>query len=115
MAFKAGQTFSSRRRIKQRLEFERALQANCLNNKWFSIYLRANELGFSRLGIIVSKRTIPKAVARNFAKRMIRETFRCNFSANCSLDIVVRAKRQCNPESSVEGKLALIDLFRSVP
>lgn len=62
---------------------------------------------------MVSKRMMPKAVARNFAKRMIREAFRCNFSVDYSLDVIVRAKRQFKPETSVEGRLALIHLFQS--
>lgn len=111
---KTGHTLPICRRIKKRAEFKQALHADCLTNKWFSVYLRKNEYGFSRLGIIVSKKAMPKAIARNFAKRMIREVFRCNFLVDYPLDVIVRAKRQFKLETSSEGRLALIHLFQSV-
>ena len=106
-----GNTLPPDRRIRQRTEFEQAFRADRLTNKWFMLYARKNESGFARLGLVVSKKTIPKAVARNFAKRLVREVFRCNFSAETALDIVVRAKRQINPENSAEGRQALMQLF----
>ena len=56
---------------------------------------------------------MPKAVARNFTKRMIREVFRCKFSVDYALDVIVRARRQFKPEASAEGRLALVHLFQS--
>ncbi len=114
MQFNTKQTLSSYRRLKQPIEFELALRADCLTNKWFTVYIRKNEDGYSRLGIIASKRSMPKAVSRNFAKRMIRNIFRLNFSVEYSVDVVVRAKRQFNSETSAEGRLALLQLFQSV-
>lgn len=51
--------------------------------------VRTNNLGASRLGLIVAKRVLRRAVDRNRAKRVIRESFRkrCDLPA---LDIVVR-------------------------
>ena len=108
------QTLSVCRRIRQRTEFEQAFRAECLTNKWFAIYVRKNESGFARLGIVASKRTAPKAVLRNLAKRLIREEFRRRFSAECAMDVVVRAKRQISPDNSAEGRLALVQLFQAV-
>ena len=90
------------------------LCAKCLTNKWFAIYAQKNEGGNARLGVIASKRIMPHAVSRNFAKRLIREVFRCSFSANRALDIVVRVRRQLNPETSKEGRLALTQLLQAV-
>ena len=90
------------------------LCAKCLTNKWFAIYVQKNEGGIARLGVIASKKIMPKAVSRNFAKRLIREVFRCSFSANNTLDVVVRAKRQLSPETSKEGRLALAQLLQAV-
>ncbi len=110
----AKHTLPACRRIKQPIEFELALRADSLSNKWFTVYIRENESGYSRLGVIASKRSMPKAVSRNFAKRMIRNIFRLNFSVAYSVDIVVRAKRQFKSETSAEGRLALLQLFQSV-
>ncbi len=78
------------------------------------VYVRNNESGFARLGMVVSKKTIPKAVARNFAKRLVREVFRCNFPSGQALDVVVRAKRQLDSENSAEGRQALVQLLQAM-
>ena len=110
---KTGHTLPARRRMKQRAEFEQALTASCLSNKWFAVYQRKNDCGFARLGIIASKRTMPKAVSRNLAKRMIRETFRLNFTCDESYDVLVRAKRLIQPSVSAESRLALLQLLQT--
>ena len=113
MLSNARRTLPSCRRIRQRTDFEQAFSAHCLSNKWFAVYVRKNERGFSRLGMVASKRIMPKAVSRNFAKRLIRDIFRCCFSAEYALDVVVRAKRQLRPETSIEGRLALVQLLQA--
>jgi len=78
------------------------------------IYVRENESGVARLGMVVSKKTMPKAVARNFAKRLVREVFRRNFPSEHALDVVVRARRQINPENAAEGRQALTQLLQAM-
>lgn len=115
LPFKEGEkTLPIGRRIRQRTEFEQAFRAERLTNKWFMVYVRKNESGCSRLGLVVSKKTIPKSVARNFAKRLVREIFRCNFQTELAFDIVVRARRQISAENSAEGRQALAQLFQAV-
>lgn len=48
----------------------------------------ANDLGFARLGMAVSKKNLPKAVDRNRVKRIIRESFR-NSLYDIGVDVVV--------------------------
>ena len=50
---------------------------------------RPNALGVARLGIVVGKRVIKRAVGRNRAKRIIRESFRLTAGLP-AMDIVVR-------------------------
>jgi len=114
LPFETKQTLPAHRRIRQRAEFEQAFHANQLTNKWFVVYVRKNESGFSRLGIVASKRTMPKAVSRNLAKRLIRETFRYGFQSRCALDVVVRARRRISPKNLAEGRLALVQLLQAV-
>ncbi len=52
-----------------------------------------NELGYSRLGLVMAKKNIRLAVQRNRIKRQIRESFRTNDIGRGSLDIVVLARR----------------------
>ena len=108
-----GQSFPSCRRIKKRLDFEQVLRTAALSNKWFSVYIRKNEYGFARLGVIASKRIMPTAIARNFAKRMIREGFRCSVNVDYAVDVVVRAKREIKPHTT-EERSALVDLLQSL-
>ena len=51
--------------------------------------VRTNDLGASRLGLIVAKKVLRHAVDRNRAKRVIRESFRRRRGLP-ALDIVVR-------------------------
>ena len=110
----SSRSFPPARRIRQRTEFELAFRANRLTNKWFVVYARKNDNGFARLGLVVSKKTIPKAVARNFVKRLVREVFRRTFDVSHSFDIVVRARKQIYPENSAEGRQALKQILLAV-
>jgi ribonuclease P protein component len=56
------------------------------------IFFRQNDLGFSRLGLVVPKRVLSRAVDRNRAKRVIRELFRLHRHELGNLDVVVRVK-----------------------
>lgn len=69
--------------------FDRVIQAENIANKYFKIFFLLNNKQNGRLGIISSKRILPRAVDRNRAKRLIRETFRQHsIKARCC-DVVV--------------------------
>lgn len=104
-------SFPSRCRIRQRKDFEQALRGKYLINKWFSVSLFKTENTNARLGMVVGKRTMPKAVSRNFAKRLIRECFRQNMSQLPAVDYVVRIKRSLTKDNSFEARSALLALL----
>lgn len=108
-----GLIFSSSYRIRQSKDFEQAFRHKSLVNKWFAIHLVTSNRKFARLGMVVSKRTMAKSVSRNFAKRLIRETFRLNLSDLPPLDFVVRIRRNLTKESSIEARIALLELMLS--
>ena len=114
LLFNTRQTLSGCRRIRQQAEFKQVFCAKRLTNKWFVVYVRKNESGFARLGIVASKKTIPKAVSRNYAKRLVREMFRQKFPVASAVDIVVRTRQQINLENSTEGRLALAQLLQAM-
>ena len=66
-----------------------------IHSENFVLFSRENEVGYSRLGITVSRK-IGCAVVRNRTKRLFREIFRRS-SAEIpeSLDLVVNAKSGC--------------------
>jgi len=105
--------FPSSYRIRQSKDFEHAFRHKSLVNKWFAIHLVASNRAFARLGMVVSKRTMAKSVSRNYAKRLIRETFRLNLTDLPPLDFVVRIRRSLTKESSNEARIALLELMLS--
>ena len=58
---------------------------------FFGVYATPNSYPYGRLGIIVSRKTSPRAVIRNRVKRHIRESFRGHQEKLRGLDIVVNA------------------------
>ena len=56
---------------------------------YFTVLARENEEAKARLGVIVAKRMVKRAVRRNAIRRIIRESFRSNQEVLAGLDIVV--------------------------
>lgn len=52
------------------------------------MYVRGNDLGYSRLGIAISRKCSPRAVVRNRIKRVIRESFRLRKPKLGAVDLV---------------------------
>lgn len=55
-----------------------------------SLQVNGNGKNYSRLGLIVPKRFLPRAVDRNRAKRLLREWFRRNQTLLIGRDLLVR-------------------------
>lgn len=106
------QKLSFSKRIHRADEFERALKSKPVTNKWVALHLFKNDVGSDRLGMVVSKRIVAKAVSRNRVKRVIRELVRQSFSHNTnSLDMVIRLKRPFSTEETTDFRLALLRLL----
>jgi ribonuclease P protein component len=107
--------FPFARRLHSPVEFKRALQHNSLTNKWVALHTEKNDEGYERLGIIVSKRLVAKAVARNRLKRTIREVFRQNYSdTGSALNVVVRIRRNISETDIPEFRRSLSCLLIKV-
>lgn len=110
------QDFSFSRRLHRREEFERVLQNKGLIDKWLVLHAEVNMAGSERLGMIISKRLVAKAVDRNRIKRVIREVFRQSTTGNVDplLDIVVRVKKHPDDEEIMEFRRSLSRLLMKV-
>ena len=109
------QTLSYTQRLHQCDDFESVLKKKAVTEKWLAIHSVVNIQGKDRLGIVVSKRIVPKAVARNRIKRLIREAFRTNVSSNSrSSDVIVRLRKAVFPNETIEFKQTMSRLLKKV-
>lgn len=95
------QRFRPREHLRRRADFSRVLaQRRRAADSLLVVYVAENELAWSRLGISVAKR-VGNAVARNYTRRRIRESFRTGKSElPCGLDIVCVVLRAIRRERS---------------
>lgn len=61
-------------------------------DEYFTVLARVNALTHARLGVIVSKKRLKYAVARNRIKRLVRDSFRRHQHILLNKDFVVLAK-----------------------
>lgn len=84
-------SFGRGRRLLKKKQFDEVLRNASVRASRGPLRLaaRENELEMARLGLIVGKRMLPRAVDRNRTKRVIRESFR-QAGGLPAMDIVVR-------------------------
>ncbi|QTF92777.1 ribonuclease P protein component [Halomonas sp. BM-2019] len=71
--------------------FERAVLK--VHGKGLMALAVPNDLGHPRLGLVVSKKNLRRAVDRNRVKRIVRESFRLRQQRLPAVDIVILARR----------------------
>jgi len=96
------------RRVRRRSEFNVLMKSGCRSRDGlFSIYVGVSDALHARLGVTVSKRVSPKAVARNRIKRQIRESFRHHQDLLAGLSLVVTAHAPADQRSNVQLRASL--------
>ena len=95
--------FTAAHRLLRADGFDRVVQAENISDKNLKIYFARNDKNNARLGIIASKKTLPRAVDRNRIKRVIRDAFRRHSIKAMNLDLVVLVRRACARESGLRG------------
>lgn len=89
---KAG--FSPQKRLRVPADYKRVFERPLRSiSSYFKVLARVNEKPVARLGVIVSKKAVRRAVSRNRVKRLIRESFRINQQTLVGLDVVVLLKQ----------------------
>ncbi len=80
-------------RLHTTAEFDRVYrQGKRAGDSLFAVNALANELGFARLGMSVSTRSVGNSVRRNRVRRLIRELFRGHHPALPAVDLVVTSR-----------------------
>lgn len=81
--------------------------ARKLASQFFTVLVRHNELGYARIGIIVSRKCSKKAVQRNSIKRQVRESFRQHHADLGGKDIVMIARNLTAAADSQQIRVTL--------
>ena len=86
-------SFSRRARLTRPVEYRRVFaEAERSNSRALTLLMAPNGLGYSRLGLAISRKAVPRAVARNRIKRCVRESFRQHQDEVPGWDFVVLAR-----------------------
>jgi ribonuclease P protein component len=91
-------------------DFSSVFSLRCtVTGVFFQLYGRPAATDQSRLGVVVGRKADKRAVARNYIKRTVRETFRLEAGQLASLDVIVRARKSF---SRAEGAAARAELCK---
>jgi ribonuclease P protein component len=107
--------FGKDRKLRKTDEFSSVFRFKCLlRGRYLDLYLRPNTLDFPRLGLIVPKRVLARAVDRNQVRRIMRELFRLRQGNLGAMDVIMRLKQSApNASENYRGEGAeLLDRAR---
>jgi len=88
-------TLGRRQRVTRATEFREAFEkGRHVAGRYMVLWLRSGEGADLRLGVVVSKRSLRRAVARSRAKRLLREAYRLNrHRLRGDVDVVLVARQ----------------------
>lgn len=93
MAAKYG--FPKSRHLLKTDEISSVFSFKCrFSGEYLQLLVKPNPLHYPRLAMIVAKKTAPRAVDRNYMKRVVREVFRLEQATLGGMDCVVRANKR---------------------
>lgn len=99
-------------RIKKHNEFQEVIaRGDLIRSKFFSFYILKNELGYTRIGISVPKKS-GNAVIRNKIKRQIRAMCARNCDYSKSLDLVIIIKKAYTTDNFAEIEHDIQEIFK---
>jgi ribonuclease P protein component len=101
--------FPRERRLLKTDDFSSVFSLRCaVTGTFFQLFGRAQAGAPARLGVVVGRKADKRAVARNYIKRTVRETFRVEAESLAGLDVIVRARKSF---SRAEGAAARAELL----
>nr|VFJ47568.1 MAG: ribonuclease P protein component [Candidatus Kentron sp. FM]VFJ55918.1 MAG: ribonuclease P protein component [Candidatus Kentron sp. FM]VFK10702.1 MAG: ribonuclease P protein component [Candidatus Kentron sp. FM] len=102
-------------RLRRRRDYARVFANPCRSaDAAVTVLGRRNGCAFPRLGLAISKRWLPRAVARNRIKRLIRESFRTHQQQLRGLDVVVISRSAIANVQSADFSRSLERHFQKI-
>ena len=77
------------------------------SDPFFLMLNQSNDMGFPRLGLSVSARSVGNAVNRNRIKRIIRDSFRLNCTELPAVDVVINTRPAARDASNDQLRSSL--------
>jgi len=106
-------SFSRTRRLDGSSSYAAVFAYKCsVSGRWFQVYSKPAVAGEARLGVVVSKRVMKLAVARNYYKRLARDVFRHECAGMSGIEIVIRPRAPITSTESSACRAELCDLIR---
>lgn len=84
-----------------------------VNGRLFQVYAKPNGGSRARLGVVSSKRMVPRSVDRNYGKRLAREVFRAEQGALGGIDLVLRPRAVVTRAASSAARAEISQLLHS--
>jgi ribonuclease P protein component len=108
-------TLGAQLRLRSKPQFD-AIYASGrrIDDRFFGLRVKANELGFPRIGLAVAVKTAGNAVSRNRLRRLVRESFRLARYDLPAVDIVVAAKFPAAEAPATTLRASLATLWQRV-
>ncbi len=105
--------FRRQARLTEPAEFKRVFDGcRCkASDRWFTALAIPNDRESPRLGLVVSRKAVRRAVARNRIKRQVRESFRRTQPQLGGLDIVVIGRPGIDQQDNKALALALENIW----
>lgn len=107
--------FGAELRLRSKLQFD-AIYAGGkrIDDRFFGLRVKPNGLAHPRIGLAVAVKTAGSGVARNRARRLIRESFRLAQHDLPAVDIVVAAKFPAREAPAATLRASLATLWQRV-
>ncbi|MBS0357651.1 MAG: ribonuclease P protein component [Proteobacteria bacterium] len=107
-------SFPRKKRLLNKHDYEKVFSSGKkIATFQLTAFVKKNSHELPRLGVVVSKRQIPRAVDRNKIKRMLRECFRKHDSMP-NVDIVVLAYKGLEKLSNPILREKVIELWKKI-
>ncbi len=108
----AAYPFPPSARLRSSAQFRAVLgRRSVVAGRYFQVFWRRNDVGGARLGIVAGRKAAGIAVRRNYARRVVRETFRLSRGRLAAIDFVVRVIRPLRRAEAPAARLELTELL----